>query len=152
MQFQQYVFRGLTPVKIAINGQLNGDGTDESAAAIITYPGGKTAVVSTSARVALPNEGIVVGTKGTIRMPDFWCPTELITPGKTYQWELPHTSVAFFHKNSAGLAFEAEEARQCIRGREIESPHMTHAESIELAQLMDLMRKELGVVFPQDSE
>jgi dihydrodiol dehydrogenase / D-xylose 1-dehydrogenase (NADP) len=80
LQFQQFVFRGLRPIKIAVNGHLNNQNTDESAAAIITYPEGKMAVVSTSARVSLPNEGIVVGTKGTIRMPDFWCPTQLITP------------------------------------------------------------------------
>ncbi|EFA11517.1 Trans-1,2-dihydrobenzene-1,2-diol dehydrogenase-like Protein [Tribolium castaneum] len=106
LQFQQYVFRGLRPINIAVNSHLNDQKTDESAGAIITYPDGKMAVVSTSARVSLPNEGTVVGTKGTIRMPDFWCPTQLITPEKT---------VAFFHKNSAGLAYQAEEARQCIK-------------------------------------
>ncbi|XP_044257037.1 trans-1,2-dihydrobenzene-1,2-diol dehydrogenase-like isoform X1 [Tribolium madens] len=152
LQFQQYVFRGLRPIKIAVNGHLNDKKTDESAGVIITYPDGKMAVVSTSARISLPNEGIVVGTKGTIRMPDFWCPTQLITPEKTYQYELPKSPVAFFHKNSAGLAFEAEEARQCIKAGKIESAHMSHLESIELAQLMDLMRKEVGVVFPQDFE
>lgn len=118
LEFQQYVFRGLRPIKIAVNGHLNNQNTDESAAAIITYPEGKMAVVSTSARVSLPNEGIVVGTKGTIRMPDFWCPTQLITPTKTYDYELPKTPVPFIHKNSAGLAFEAEEARQCIKSGE----------------------------------
>ncbi|RZC41922.1 trans-1,2-dihydrobenzene-1,2-diol dehydrogenase-like, partial [Asbolus verrucosus] len=132
LQFQQYVFRGLRPVKIAVNGQLNDQNTDESAAAIITYPNGKMAVVSTSARIALPNEGIVVE--------------------KTYEYELPKSPVPFLHKNSAGLAFEAEEARQCIKAGKIESPHMPHHESIELAQLMDLLRKEVGVVFPQDFE
>jgi dihydrodiol dehydrogenase / D-xylose 1-dehydrogenase (NADP) len=152
LEFQQYVFRGLRPIKIAVNGHLNNQNTDESAAAIITYPEGKMAVVSTSTRVLLPNEGIVVGTKGTIRMPDFWCPTQLITPTKTYDYELPKTPVPFIHKNSAGLAFEAEEARQCIKSGKTESPHMPHHESIELAQLMDLLRKEIGVVFPQDFE
>jgi dihydrodiol dehydrogenase / D-xylose 1-dehydrogenase (NADP) len=152
LEFQQYVFRGLRPIKIAVNGHLNNQNTDESAAAIITYPEGKMAVVSTSTRVLLPNEGIVVGTKGTIRMPDFWCPTQLITPTKTYEYELPKTTVPFIHKNSGGLAFEAEEARQCIKSGKIESPHMPHHESIELAQLMDLLRKEIGVVFPQDFE
>lgn len=29
---------------------------------------------------------------------------------------------------------------------------MTHVESIELAKLMDLLRKELGVQFPEDSQ
>lgn len=64
LQFQQFVFRGLKPIDIAVNGHKNEFGTDETTGAIITYPGGKTAVVSTSARVTLPNEALVVGTNG----------------------------------------------------------------------------------------
>ena len=64
LQFQQFVFRGLKPTEIAVNGHKNSAGSDESAGAIITYPGGKMAVVSTSARLALPNEAVIVGTEG----------------------------------------------------------------------------------------
>lgn len=152
LQFQQYVFRGLKPVDIAITGHLNSSGTDESAGAIITYPGGKMAVVTTSARVALPNEGVVVGTKGTLKLPLFWCPTELITPEKTYRWPLHESPVPYLHVNSAGLAYQAEEARVCIKNGLLENPSMTPEESIEIARLMDLMRKKLGVVFPEDSQ
>lgn len=152
LQFQQYVFRGLKPIKIVINGHLNASGSDESAAAIITYPDGKMAVVSTSARVKMPNEAIVVGTKGTLKLPDFWCPTSLISPEKTYEYPLPKSKVEFLHHNSAGMMYEAEEARQCIKQGKIESGQITHNESIELARLMDLMRKEMGVAFPEDSQ
>ncbi|XP_060522738.1 trans-1,2-dihydrobenzene-1,2-diol dehydrogenase-like [Cylas formicarius] len=152
LQFQQYVFRGLKPIKIAVNGHKNSWGTDESAGAVITYPGGKMAVVSTSARVTLPNEGIIVGTKGTLKLPTFWCPTKLITADKTLEWSLPESAVPFFHTNSAGLSYQAEEVRQCIKRGEIECKHMTHEESIELARLMDTMRKEVGVIFPEDSQ
>ncbi|KAG5897496.1 hypothetical protein JTB14_031118 [Gonioctena quinquepunctata] len=117
LQFQQYVFRGLKPIKIAVNGHLNSSGTDESVGVVITYPEGKMAVVSTSAR----------------------------------EYPLPRSPVPFLHHNSAGLRYQAEEARQCIRAGKIESHHMTHDESIELAKLMDLLRKEMGVVFPEDS-
>ncbi|KAL1497331.1 hypothetical protein ABEB36_008313 [Hypothenemus hampei] len=150
LQFQQYVFRGLKPIEIAINGHKNSQGTDESAGAIITYPDGKMAIVSTSARVSMPNEGIVVGTKGTIRMPLFWCPTQLITPKETYEWPLPESPTEFLHINSAGLMYEAEEAKRCIENGLIESPQITHEESIEIARLMDFMRKQLDVIFPED--
>lgn len=114
LQFQQYVFRGLKPLKVVVNGHLNSYGTDESCGVIITYPDGKMAVVSTSARVRLPNEGIVVGTKGTLKLPHFWCPPKLITPTETKEWPLPETSIPFIHYNSCGLRYQAEEARQCI--------------------------------------
>lgn len=114
LQFQQYVFRGLKPIKITSNGHLNVHGTEESCAAVITYPEGKMAVVSVSARVGLPNEAIVVGTKGTLKMPIFWCPTKLITPNGVKEWHLPEASTPFLHLNSAGLSYEAEYARQSI--------------------------------------
>lgn len=152
LQFQQFVFRGLTPLKIVTTGHLNASGSDESAGAVITYPGGKMAVVSTSARVVLPNEAVVVGTKGTLRIPQFWCPTTLISPEKTYTFPLPTSKVPFLHTNSAGLQYQALEARKCILAGKIECAQMTHNESIGLARLMDTMRREVGVVFPEDSQ
>ncbi|XP_072391958.1 trans-1,2-dihydrobenzene-1,2-diol dehydrogenase-like [Diabrotica undecimpunctata] len=153
LQFQQYVFRNLKPVKIVVNGHVNKFGTDDLCGAVITYPEGKMAVVSTSTRLKLPNEGIVVGTKGTLRLPDFWCPDKLIMPdGSVKTYPLPVSSVPFLHHNSAGLCYQAEEARQCIKKGKIECPHITHAESIELARLMDLFRKEVGVAYPEDSQ
>lgn len=68
LQLQQYVYRGLTPQKIVATGHLNKFETDESAAAVFTYSEGRTAVLSTSARLQMPNEAVVVGTKGTIRV------------------------------------------------------------------------------------
>lgn len=68
LQFQQFVFRGLKPIKFVCSGHLNEHQTDESFAAIITYEGGKIADVASSARLPLTNEAIVVGTKGVIKV------------------------------------------------------------------------------------
>lgn len=115
LQFQQFIFDGITPLKVIASGHLNDDGVDDSVSAILTYPDGKTAVISTSSLATLPNEAIVVGTKGTVRMPEFWSPTKLITAEKTYEFPLPETSSTFNYHNSVGLAYEAEVVRQCIR-------------------------------------
>lgn len=114
LQFQQFVFRGLKPVKIVVNGHLNKYGTDETCGAVITYPGGKMASVVTSARIDLPREALIVGTKGTLRVPDFWAPTKLITPNAVKEWPNPKISVPFFYEESCGLRYEAEEVRQCL--------------------------------------
>lgn len=120
LQFQQFVFRGLKPIKVVATGHLNKCGTDESCGAVITYPDGKMAMVSTSARVLLTNEGVIVGTKGIIKLPKFWCPTELIMPnGEVKTYALPDSKVPFLHTNSAGLCYQAEAARQCIARGEL---------------------------------
>lgn len=66
LQFQQYVYRGFNPKRIVATGHLNKFETDESMGAVFTYSEGRTAIVSTSARLQMPNLAVVVGTKGTI--------------------------------------------------------------------------------------
>ncbi|XP_072395905.1 trans-1,2-dihydrobenzene-1,2-diol dehydrogenase-like isoform X1 [Diabrotica undecimpunctata] len=152
LQFQQYVFNGLKPTKIVASGHLNEEGIDSSVAAILTFPEGKTAVLSASSFTKLACEGVVYGTKGCIKMPTFWCPTTLDVNGVVLEFPLIKNEGEFNYLNSAGLAYEAEEARQCIMKNKIESPKITHDNTLELAQLMDKLRAELGVVFPADGE
>lgn len=68
LQFQQFILRGQKPSKVVASGHLNSYETDESTSAILAYPGGKTAVFTTSAVVQLPNEGFVVGSNGILRV------------------------------------------------------------------------------------
>lgn len=171
LQFQQYVYRGLKPQKFLCAGHLNQYKTDESFGAIITYEDGKIADVAASARLPLPNEAIVVGTKGVIRVshhphslhhticnsrqvPSFWCPISLVTPEKVFNYDLPKPKIKapFIHINASGLSYQAEDARQCIKAGKIESEEITHEESIQLAGYMDAVRKEVGNVFPEDLE
>lgn len=88
LQFQQYVFRGLEPTKVLASGHLNQYGTDVAVSAILTYPEGKTATVTANAGVEMPCEAVVVGTKGTVKIPKFWCPTQLIKNGKVQEYPL----------------------------------------------------------------
>lgn len=171
LQFQQYVYRGLKPKKFVCSGHLNQYETDESFGAIITYEDRKIADVAASARLPLPNEAVVVGTKGVIRVsylphnlhcliyyycqvPYFWCPTSLVTPEKVFTYDLPKPKIKapFNFINSSGLCYQAEDARQCIKAGKIESEDITHEESIQLAGYMDAVRKEVGNVFPEDSQ
>ncbi|KAJ8971448.1 hypothetical protein NQ314_000705 [Rhamnusium bicolor] len=95
---------------------------------------------------------IVYGTKGCIKIDSFWCPTTIEVNGKLQTFPLMESKGNFIYQNSVGLAYEAEEARKCIKEGKLESVHITHEESIELAQLMDKLRQDVGVVFPADSE
>ncbi|KAK9880770.1 hypothetical protein WA026_013091 [Henosepilachna vigintioctopunctata] len=151
LQFQQFVFRGLQPIKVVVNGALTKDGVDGTTAALISYQNGKLASVTCSAEVNLPNEGIIVGTKGMLKVPQFWCPTQLITSNQTYNFDLPQSQVQFRYSNSGGLAYEADEVKRCLQEGRLESPQITHDETIQLAQLMDLMRKEVGLRFKEDA-
>lgn len=70
--------------------------------------------------------------------------------GSIKKWELPKARYDFLLKNSAGLRFEAEEARHLISQGIIESPSVTHEESLKIVRVQDKLRKLLGVHFPED--
>ncbi|XP_047105126.1 trans-1,2-dihydrobenzene-1,2-diol dehydrogenase-like [Schistocerca piceifrons] len=150
LQLAVLVFGPVNPTHIVALGHLNEFGCDESMACVLKYEGGKTAVLSTNARVLLPNEAYIIGTKGSIKIPNFWCPTSLATPEKTCDFILPTASKSFNFVNSAGLRYEAMEVRRCLREGLLESPKITHAESKLIAELEDKLRKEIGVTYEQD--
>lgn len=85
------------------------------------------------------------------QLTDFWCPTKLTdVDGSIKTWELPKGRYDFKLTNSAGLRFEAEETRQLINQGLIESPDVSHEESMRIARVQEKLRKQLGVHFPED--
>lgn len=85
------------------------------------------------------------------QIPDFWCPLKLTdVDGSIKTWELPKARYDFLLHNSAGLRFEAEEVRQLINEGLIESPSVTHDESLRIVRVQDKLRKLLGVRFEED--
>ncbi|KAK5649087.1 hypothetical protein RI129_003979 [Pyrocoelia pectoralis] len=150
LQFVQFIYKGLTPLSIVAKGTLNENGVDESSSAILRYKDGKIAIVSTHSRLELSNEACIVGTKGMIKVPRFWAPETIITPTETFHFELPKTNVQFRNGYSVGLSYEVLEVEKCMKMALLECPKITHAESLELAQLMDKMRADVGVIFDED--
>lgn len=70
--------------------------------------------------------------------------------GSIKKWDLPKARYDFLLKNSAGLRFEAEEVRYQIGQGVIESPSVTHEESLRIVRVQDKLRKLLGVHFAED--
>lgn len=117
LQFASFVFKDEMPQTVTVSGGiLNDDGVDMCVTANLHYKNNCIATCTSSTLVELPNEACVCGDKGMIRVPMLWCPTELITSDRTVGKDLPEMpdNATFNFKNSAGLAYEAAEARACI--------------------------------------
>lgn len=85
------------------------------------------------------------------QLKDFWCSTSLIAQdGTEKSWALPDAKHAFNFKNSAGLSYEAEEVRRCIRSKSIQSNSVTHNNSLVIARIEDEIRKQIGVKYAAD--
>lgn len=150
IQLSQWCFER-APTAIQATGELNDDGCDVSMRAELTYSDGGVARITTSALEQLTNVAVIRGTKGTIRLPNFWCPTDLTaTDGSEKTWTLPQGKHEFNFINSAGLSYEAEEVRRCIRAGLTQSDSVTHNNSLVIAQIEDAIRKQIGVQYDAD--
>lgn len=114
LQFASLIYDSEVPHTIRASGCLNEDGVDVSVSVSLQYKGNRSATIITHSLVDLPNEAYVIGTKGMIKVPHFWCPTVVELPSGTINIPLPEAKHKFNFINSAGLRYEADEVRSCI--------------------------------------
>lgn len=89
------------------------------------------------------NDFWIYGSKGRIRIhPHFWGTTKatLFTDEQELTVEKP--------LRAGGFEYQTEEAMRCIRAGLLESPGMTHADTLANMELMDSIRAEIGLKYP----
>lgn len=153
LQFILMVFRGERPLSIQASGVLLDSGVDESVVVALKFSRNRMAFCAFSISARLPNDAVICGTKGSIKvLGPMHCPTTLVVNDKETEYPLPEPCLPMNFTNSTGLRYEAEEVRQCLLKGVKESPLMPLAESVLLTEVMDEIRKQVGVVFSQDSQ
>ncbi|CAG9581682.1 unnamed protein product [Danaus chrysippus] len=146
LQLLQFIYKE-PPTDIMCTGHLSKTGVDESMSCALKYKDGRTATIAAHTRTSLANRAEINGTKGTIHLDYFWCPTVLhISAANSTEWTLPKGKYKFHFHNSAGLAYQIQECWDCINNGLLESPKMSLDESILLSKLCDTMRTQLGVL------
>ena len=139
------------PVKVRGTASLNAEGTDDWAAAVLTFENGIVAQVSCAVFVNLDNVLRIHGSEGRIEVPDFWFAggdrtkglgrIDIIKDGKTETISVGEERHVY--------SFEADAAAEAIlAGRqEFAAPGMTWADSLGNARVLDLWRKDAGIEF-----
>lgn len=150
IQVALWAFRD-APISIQASGKLNKEGVDMEMRAVLKFSNGGVANIHTSGFEEQDQIAIIQGTKGTIKIPNFWCPPSFIDlDGKEKEWKLPESKVKYNFINSTGLRYEAEEARRCINQGLLESPDVSHEESLRIACIQDELRRQIGVKYAED--
>ncbi len=91
------------------------------------------------------------GTKGAITIADpFWSSQKITTPDNEFSYPYPEAKQPFNFTNSIGLRYEAQHVRECLEKGLTESPVMSLDETLLIAELMEDVRKQVGVDYPQD--
>lgn len=97
------------------------------------------------------------GTRGRLSLWPAHCPTQLTVemdgaPPRTLEFPLPEAGArasATSFTNSAGFVYQAIRVQQLLRAGALECPEWPLQTSLEMAELMDGIRLQIGVVYPR---
>ncbi|MCL2378693.1 MAG: Gfo/Idh/MocA family oxidoreductase [Defluviitaleaceae bacterium] len=137
---------GLTPSSIQAHLNIGKHGTDELAAAILTYPNGTTASLVSAIGTKMPQEATIFGTQGRIHLPNYQSATYIIVhpnEGEPVEYNMP------FHIN--GFEYQIREFDNCVSKGLTESRQLTQEFSIGVIKILDGIRKAGGLRFSFES-
>lgn len=154
IQLIQLVYNGEKPGKILAGGHLNDQGVDMNVSGTLLYSEDKTASFQYHVNMSNGCEAVIYGTEGKMKLKfPLMCPDGLeLKDGSVEKFTLPPEGSKFKYNlpNSAGLRLEAQHVRECLLQGFKESPKLTHAETLVIAEIMEECRKQVGVVYDQD--
>lgn len=136
-----------TPTEVSSHAHLGETGVDEQAAIILKYDFGALALLSTAIRTATPQEALIMGTEGNIRLHTPWWQPQGLTitdangDEETLSSPLPHN----------GYAYEAAEVGHCLREGVLESPVMPLDETLAIMSTLDACRAQWGLRYPSEA-
>ena len=140
------------PVKVAGAAHLGQAGTDEWAAAVLTFENGIVAQVSGAVYVALDNVLRIHGHKGRIEVPNFWFANGnrdqglgkidiILADGTRETVSVNATEHLYsFEADAAALAIQAGK-------QEFDAPGMSWADSLGNARVLDKWRADIGLEY-----
>lgn len=133
-----------SPVSIHAEATLTDKKVDLNTSMLLRYASGAHALLSCTMASRGSVSAMIVGDKARIEIDgSFYAPT-------SFRVITRDGDVTEYPKSYEGLGLreEALEFARVVRAGEIESPLMTHQTSIELMEMMDEIRGQIGVSYP----
>jgi len=121
-------------------------GVDAQAAMLLEYPGARHALLSAACETNTTHEARIYGTQGWIHIPRPFYKASRAT--LTVHGRKPDDFEAPLRLN--GFEYEIEEAMRCLAEGKIESPLMSHEESLRVMRTLDRIRAPWGWKYPTE--
>jgi predicted dehydrogenase len=125
------------------------EGVDQQCAALFKYKNGAMAQLFSSLSSNLGTEADIGGTKSRLRLTSrYYAPSaniELYTGREDSKQVIPVQK-----ESGSGYQYEARHVGECLRKGLIESPVMTHADSLLIMETMDRIRSVAGIHYTAD--
>lgn len=121
-------------------------GVDGQECITMTWPDGKFAVLNSSIYGESDRQGIFYGTNGYMIVDNVNDPLNIDIYDASHQL-VRHVDLP---EQSTGYEYEVLELMDCIQKGMMECPSMLHAETLRVLRIMDSIRKDWGLVYPQE--
>jgi predicted dehydrogenase len=141
--FLSYLLLG-SPVKIEASGQLYQTGADQTCSMNFSYDGKKSAALHSSVLFESNMPARITMSKGYILMQPRWHSAPGLVVLKAGE-EALHIDCQPIGK---GFVHEILECHQCLRQGQIESAQWSHQNSLNLMEILDEVRRQVGVLYP----
>lgn len=124
-------------------------GVDEQIAVLFKYKSGAMAQLFASFATNLPTQAEINGTAGCITLTSrFYEPSATIQLSKKVPYE--REMIPVDKEGGFGYQYEARHVNECLKKGLIESPVMTHADTLTLMEVLDTIRIKAGIKYPAD--
>ena len=135
------------PDTVSAWAALTPEGVDGNTGLLLGYDSGALAALSCSITARSACRAHVGGSEGRIELPPIFLRPDSFTlyrgdgdDERAEEFRLPRTGIGFVH--------EAEEAMRCLREGLVESPLMRWQDTVEVMEVLDTARAQIGVVYP----
>jgi predicted dehydrogenase len=135
-----------TPSDVRATATKAPTGVDSTVGVLLGYESGAVATCVGSLDATLPGQATFAGTEGWVELDRSFHDTNRFVvhrPGKDPE---PVTVELL----GVGYTYEALEVARCLSAGLIESPLVSHADTLAVMQVMDAVREQAGVRYPND--
>ena len=132
------------PEKVQASAVMTDKGVDASTSILFTYASGAQAILTTTMIAQTPCRAVVSGVNGWLEIDrTFYNPTTMrvhLYDGTTTEYPSNY--------QGHGLREQAIEFANIVRTGKFESEYLTHKHTLEIMELMDLIRDKIGLTYP----
>ncbi len=145
INFAAMVFDGEIKTICAVGTKLE-TGVDAQESIVLEFAGGRMAYLYASMLVQSDREGVINGTKGYIEVQNINNCEQI----RVFDLDRKMTAVYDVPQQINGYEYEVLSCQKALAEGRIECPEMPHAETLRIMQVMDEVRRQLGVVYPNE--
>lgn len=136
---------GPSPKNVYTSVHIGKTGVDEQFSILLDYGEGKSALLSGAVSVGMPNDALIYGTEGYIRIPSF-----LSSRQATLYVGGEEAETVEDNREYHGYKYEAEAVGRYIREGKPQSDIISLDESLGIMRLLDQIRGQWGLKYPME--